>query len=280
MTMKGLQMVNNSLTETETANTFSTYISGNSVKKKINEIIGGKDGQAFMTSIISAVSANPKLQECSHASILSSAMIGAALKLSPSPQLGQYYIVPYNKEAQFQIGYKGYIQLAIRSGYYKKLNVLAIKEGELVKYDPMIEEITVNLIEDEAERSKAETVGYYAMLEYLNGFRKTLYWSKTKMLDHAKEYSEAYKYDLKKNYSYSFWTKDFDSMGCKTMLRQLISKWGIMSIDMQAAYEEDNTALNKAEAKTDYIDNKPEAKPEKVAEQNDDMPFGEEPEAK
>ena len=95
-------------------------------------------------------------------------------------------------EAQFQLGYKGYIQLAIRSGYYKKLNVLAIKEGELIRYNPLEEEIEVSLIEDDIEREETPTAGYYAMFEYENGFKKSMYWSKKKMLAHADKYSAAF----------------------------------------------------------------------------------------
>lgn len=273
--------VKNSLVNKEPKQTFSAFLATDAMKKKINEMVGGKDGQQFVTAIISAVSTNPQLSECENSSIVSAALLGQALKLSPSPQLGQYYIVPFNnsdrgcKVAQFQLGYKGYIQLAIRSGQYKKINVLAIKEGELIEYDQLNEEIKVNLIEDEELREQAKTVGYYAMFEYLNGFRKTLYWSKNKMLAHADKYSKAFSVNATKGkypkvsfedfeagkvaeedmwkYS-SFWYKDFDGMAYKTMLRQLISKWGIMSIDMQTAMEKD-MAVIKENGDYEYIDN-------------------------
>lgn len=248
--------VKNSLVNKEPKQTFSAFLATDAMKKKINEMVGGKDGQQFVTAIISAVSTNPQLAECENSSIVSAALLGQALKLSPSPQLGQYYIVPFNnsekgcKVAQFQLGYKGYIQLAIRSGQYKKINVLAIKEGELIEYDPLNEEIKVNLIEDEELREQAETIGYYAMFEYMNGFRKTLYWTKQKMEAHALKYSKGYK--AKKGYT--FWEKDFDGMAYKTMLRQLISKWGIMSVDMQTAMEKD-MAVIKENGDYEYIDN-------------------------
>lgn len=248
--------VKNSLVNKEQKQTFSAFLATDAMKKKINEMVGGKDGQQFVTAIISAVSTNPQLAECENASIVSAALLGQALKLSPSPQLGQYYIVPFNnsergcKVAQFQLGYKGYIQLAIRSGQYKKINVLAIKEGELIEYDPLNEEIKVNLIEDEELREQAETIGYYAMFEYMNGFRKTIYWTKQKMEAHALKYSKGYK--AKKGYT--FWEKDFDGMAYKTMLRQLISKWGIMSVDMQTAMEKD-MAVIKENGDYEYIDN-------------------------
>lgn len=247
--------VNNSLQKKPTSDTFSNFMTGDGVKRKINEVVGGKDGQRFITSIISAVSTNPALAECDQGSILSAAMLGESLKLSPSPQLGQYYMVPFNdrnrgcKVAQFQLGYKGYIQLAIRSGYYKKLNVLSIKEGELISFNPLEEEIEVQLIDDEEVRENAPTIGYYAMFEYSNGFKKAMYWSKKKMECHALKYSMGYK--AKKGYT--FWEKDFDGMAYKTMLRQLISKWGIMSIEMQTAQERDMAVIT--ETGFEYIDN-------------------------
>ena len=138
---------------------FSVAIQSNMYKNLINQTLGDKErATRFIASISSAVATNQDLQECDAGTILSGALLGESLNLSPSPQLGQYYLVPFNdskkgyKVAQFQLGYKGYIQLAIRSGQYKKLNVLAIKKDELIKYDPLNEEIEVNLIDDEEER--------------------------------------------------------------------------------------------------------------------------------
>ena len=248
-------MVNNSLVKSKKTN-LTAYLTSDAVKSQINKVIGGNNGDRFVSSIISAVQANASLKECTSPSIVSAALLGYSLKLSPSPQLGQYYLVPfYNRkkglsEAQFNLGYKGYIQLALRSGQYKKLNVLAIKEGELINYNPLDEEIEVKLIDDEEERENAKTIGYYAMFEYLNGFKKTMYWSKAKMESHALKYSQGYK--AKKGYT--FWEKDFDSMAYKTMLRQLISKWGIMSIDMQSALDSDMGVI-KEDGTVDYVDN-------------------------
>lgn len=273
--------VQNSLVKKEQKQTFSAFLATDAMKKKINEMVGGKEGQQFVTAIISAVSTNPQLAECDNASIVSAALLGQALKLSPSPQLGQYYMVPFNdnkrgcKVAQFQLGYKGYIQLAIRSGQYKKINVLAIKEGELIEYDPLNEEIKVNLIEDDEVRENTETIGYYAMFEDLRGFRKTMYWSKQKMEAHALKYSMGYR--AKKGYT--FWEKDFDGMAYKTMLRQLISKWGVMSIEnnydtqMQKALDADMAVINE-NGNYDYVDNtefvtEVEIKKDDVTNEND-----------
>ena len=149
------------------------------------------------------------------------------------------------KVATFVLGVKGYIQLALRSGQYRKLNVLELKQGELISYDPLSEDIKVNLIDDEAQRDAAATIGYYAMFEYINGFKKSLYWSKAKMERHALKYSAAYRYDKNTGKTMSYWSKDFDQMSQKTMLRQLISKWGIMSYAMQIAIESDNAVLKE-----------------------------------
>lgn len=238
---------------------FSVAIQSDGYKKLINNTLGNpKKAERFVAAITSAISVNAELQDCDAGSILSSALLGESLNLSPSPNLGQYYLVPFNdkkkgKVASFILGYKGYLQLAIRSGYYKKINVVAIKEGELVSFNPLEEEVEVNLIEDEETRENVTTIGYYAMFEYLNGFRKAMYWSKTKMVEHAKKYSPGYKKDLANGWSYTFWTKDFDSMAFKTMLRQLISKWGIMSIDLQTAFDADIESENNRNV--DVVDN-------------------------
>jgi recombination protein RecT len=248
--------------------TFTDFVSQADIRNKINSVVGGEGGQRFIASIISAVNVNPALQECTYGTILSAAFLGEALKLSPSPQLGHYYIVPFKDKnsvmpkANFILGYKGYIQLAIRSGQYKKLTVLAIKEGELLCYNPLTEELKINLIQNDIEREKTPTVGYYAMFELTNGFSKTLYWSKDKMLVHADRYSAAFnlkkatelwagKIPMNEAWKYSsFWYKDFDGMAYKTLLRQLISKWGIMSIEMQNAIENDgdNNDMNITQA--------------------------------
>jgi len=271
---------------------FSVAIQTEGYKNLINNTLQDpKRAQRFIASVSSAVAVNPSLQDCDAGTILAGALLGESLGLSPSPQLGQYYLVPFDlKEkrdkstgevisparvvATFILGYKGYIQLALRSGQYKKLNVLAIKKGELIHYDPLNEEIEVKLIQVELTRETAETIGYYAMFEYVNGFRKTMYWSKEKMLAHAERFSAAFgpapekgKFPGRVSYSdylngnykkgtewiySSFWYKDFDGMAFKTLLRQLISKWGIMSIEMMSAFEGDGYPI-KHDGTPEYI---------------------------
>lgn len=278
-------MVNNSLAKKQTKTTFSAFLAKDAVKNQINSIVGGKDGQRFISAIVSAVSVNPALQECDNSTILSGALLGESLKLSPSPQLGYYYLVPFNdkergKVATFQLGYKGYIQLAIRSKQYKKLNVMAIKEGELEYFDPLNEDIKINLMVDDWDaREEAPTVGYYAFFELLDGFRKAIYWSKKQMIAHADKFSPAFSkdattvkvkgveknkvsfadfeagnYDPKDAWMYSsFWYKNFDSMAYKTMLRHLLSKWGPMSTELQQAFSSDMTFEN-ADGSRNYVE--------------------------
>jgi len=252
--------MNNSLTKKNSIipadkQNFGVYMTSDAVKTRINQVLGEERGIKFSASIIAAVNSNPTLKECDNPSILSAALLGETMKLSPAGTLSQFYIVPYNdnkngrKVAQFQLGYKGYIQLAIRTGQYKRLNVMEIKKGELIKYDALEETIDVNLIDDEEAREKAETIGYYAFFELANGFRKTLYWSKSKMERHALRYSKGYA--AKKGYT--FWEKAFDEMAKKTMLRQLIGKWGAMSIEFQMAYTADMASIDAA-GNYNYVD--------------------------
>lgn len=237
---------------------FSAMINTQGFQKALtNSLKNPREIQKFTAAITSVVSTNPELEKCDAGTILSAALCGHSLGLPPSPQLGQYYIVPFNDRknnrtvATFVLGYRGYIQLAIRSGQYKRLNVIEIKEGELLSWNPLTEEIEVNLISDEAVRTVAKTIGYYACFSYINGFEKAIYWSKEKMEQHATRYSAGYKNDVKNGTSYTFWAKSFDDMAKKTMLRQLISKWGVMSVEMQNAFEADTHAINE-DGSVDY----------------------------
>lgn len=251
---------------------FSMMINSKGYQKLINNTFGDPNrSKRFVASITSAVAVNPALQDCEAGSILASALLGESLNLSPSPQLGQFYLVPFNdkkagvKKAQFILGYKGYLQLVMRSGQVKKINAVEIKDGELIKFDPLKEEIECKLIEDWNEREATETIGYYAFFELTNGFIKAIYWSKEQMMSHADKYSMAFsrqayiniqegKIPEKDMWKYSsFWYKNFDDMAKKTMLRQLISKGGCpMSTEMIMAYEKDNS-FNEVDDNGDVI---------------------------
>lgn len=249
---------------------FSVAIQTKTYQSMIANTLRDPDRQKrFVASITSAVAVNPALQECEASTILAGALLGESLNLSPSPQLGQYYLVPFKQKekrnrqgelispettkATFVLGYKGYIQLALRSGSYKDLDVMEIKQGEFKGKDPRTGRPMFEFMSDEEAWEKAPTIGYMAFFEYLNGFTKMLYWSKDKMMRHADQYSPAFSASAYKKlqdgeipngelwkYS-SFWYKDFDGMAKKTMLRQLISKWGIMSTEMVKAMDTDNS---------------------------------------
>ena len=188
---------------------FSAFMSQENVKNLIQQAVG-KNAQSFTASIISAVSNNPQLQECTQHTILSAALLGESLKLSPSPQLGQYYLVPFAKRdkagniicynAQFVLGAKGYKQLAMRSGQYKDLEVLEIKEGEYKGRDKFTGKQKFEFVENDDERDELPTIGYMARFELLNGFEKVVYWTKQKMLKHANTYSAAFNADKYDDY--------------------------------------------------------------------------------
>lgn len=265
----------------------NSYLELPETVNRLSEKLGLTEAKRFRAALSSAMSTNPVLSlDCDFGTVVNAALIGHSLDLPPSPQLGYYYIVPYNnrkrkcKEGQFQIGYKGYIQLAMRSGYYKKLNVSEIKDGEFKSWNPLTEELDVALITDPVERDKAKTVGYCGYFEYLNGFTKTVYWTLGGMEVHADKYSQAYELESDKllkagkipqgelwKYS-SFWYADFDMMAKKTVIRSMLGKWGAMSVDMQRAYEQDiksesvpfteaqaaTSGANQAEAGSETVD--------------------------
>lgn len=230
------------------------YLAQEAVKANVESVVGQKDAQRFISSVVSAVQTNPELAKCTNSSILSAALLGQSLNLPQSPQLGMFYFVPYkNKngtvEAQFQLSYKGLLNLAQRSGQYKKIHVTDIREGELKSYNPIEDEYVFEPEMDIAKRLALPIIGYYAYYELLNGYKEKLYWSREKMEAHAKRYSASYR----NGWSSSIWTTDFDKMAYKTMLRQLISK-APMSVEMQRAYTGDQAVIRE-DGTPEYIDN-------------------------
>ena len=234
------------------------FLTGDSAKKSIEDVVGKKDCQRFISSLVSAVQTNPGLSECTNNSLLNAALIGHSLNLPQSPQLSYFYLIPFAnskkgcKEATFQLGYRGYIQLAMRSGQYLKINACDIREGELKTYNPITDEYVFEPVLDYEKRGKLPVVGYYGYFILTNKYKKEIYWDKARMEAHAKKYSASYR----KGWD-SFWKSDFDEMARKTIIRQLISKWGIMSVDMEKAYTND-MAVILDDGSTEYIDNTPD----------------------
>lgn len=266
---------------------FSAMINTTGYQQMIASTLRDPDRQKrFVASITSAVANTPALATCNPATILAGGLLGEGLNLSPSPQLGQYYLVPFKckvkgpdgkviqqngqdlveYKAQFVLGYKGYVQLAERSGQYKHLNVVELKEGEFHGFNRLNEELIDYVpIDDFDVWENADTVAYYAFFEYMNGFQKAICWTKDQMLSHADRYSKAFSrqaYQKILNHEIpdrdiwkysSFWYKDFDRMAEKTMLRHLISRWGIMSTEMQMAFSHDNSFADINEDNGDVV---------------------------
>lgn len=233
----------------------ANFLADDSIKANVEKIVGSKDAQRFISSLVSAVSTNPGLAECTNKSLLNAALLGQSLDLPQSPQLGMFYMIPYDnkktgvKEAQFQISYKGLIQLAIRSGQYKKLHVTDIREGELKYYNAITDEYTFTPETDMAKRINLKVIGYYAYFELVNGYKKDIYWSREQMEEHAKKYSVSYR----KGWD-SVWKSDFDRMAFKTLIKQLLSRYGVMSVEMSKAVVNDQAVLEE-ENDPKYVDN-------------------------
>ena len=193
------------------------------------EALLDKSAASFMSSILAIYKSNKKLQECSPDSILAAAGIAAALKLPINPSLGFAFIVPYKGHATFQIGWKGFVQLAMRSGQYRTLNSGSVREGQIEEIDFVTGEII------RGEKISDEIVGYVAYMELINGFKKSLYMSLDEMQAHAEKYSQSYAYDLRSGRKSSVWSTNFDAMAKKTVLKKLLNNFGIISIDQQSA---------------------------------------------
>ena len=210
-------------------------LNAESVQQQFKAVLAENAG-AFVASIIDLYNTDRTLQMCDPKNVVMEALKAASLKLPINKQLGFAWIVPYRdgKTGQyiptFQLGYKGYIQLCMRTGAYRYINADVVYEGELVKCDKLTGEIEI----DPEKRISDKKIGYFAFIETLNGFRKTLFMPAEEVIKHAQQYSKSY------GIKNSVWATDFDAMALKTCLRLLLSKYGIMSVEMQKAYIEDN----------------------------------------
>jgi len=231
------------------------YLSDESIKKRLDEVLGN-ESNAFAASLVNAVSSNALLQKCTPQSIMGAAFTAAALKLPIDPNLGFSAIIPYKDKAQFQIMYKGFLQLAIRTGLYENINANTVYQDEIKSYNPITGE--VEFVESFKEctdrKNNANIAGYYAFLKLKNGFKHEVFMTPEEVQAHALKYSQKYNYDLRNNKATSKWITDFDAMAKKTVLKSLISKWGIMSVSMQQALEFDQKVFAD-ENTSNYEDN-------------------------
>ena len=196
--------------------TVKQLLSADAVKAKFDDVLGKKAPQ-FTTSLINVVNSNNQLKKADANSVIASALVAASLDLPVNPSLGYMYIIPYGGTAQPQIGYKGYIQLAQRSGQYKHLNAIPVYEGELKGWNPLTEEVVYEPKQD--RDTDDQPIGYLGYMELLNGFSKTVYWTHKQIDDHRREFSKSGGKDKPKG----VWADHYDAMALKTVLRNLLT---------------------------------------------------------
>lgn len=238
------------------------------MQKKFEQVLDKKAPQ-FMSSLLNLYSGDPNIQAAEPMSIISSAMVAASLDLPVDKNLGYAWIVPFydskkgHKAAQFQLGYKGYIQLALRTGQYKAINVIAVREGELKKWNRLTEEIELDLEGATSEK----VIGYCGYFKLINGFEKTVYWTRDEIEAHRIKHNKM----KDKKALNNVWKSDYDAMAMKTVLRNMLGKWGILSIEMQTAISNDEQETHDItdeanEEEPEVIDYQPESETAKEEE--------------
>jgi recombination protein RecT len=235
---------------------FTGTLNSTNMANYLAQTLGEKKAE-FVANVTTLVSNNQMLQHCDAYSVIFSALKATALDLPLDSNLGFAYVIPYNDKAsgkqlaQFQLGYKGFIQLAMRSGQFKTINVRDVKEGEIVGEDFISGEMQFKSVED---RENKKVVGYVAFFRLINGFEKMEYWSVEKIDAHAMKYSQTYANPKTRNYS--TWAKNFDAMARKTCIKLLLSKYAPMSVQMQSAIKADQAVITEQGER--YIDNEPQ----------------------
>jgi recombination protein RecT len=239
--------------------TFNQTITSPSTQKYLDDLLHDRKGQ-FVSNLTALVANNANLQECEPFTLMFAALKATALNLPIEPSLGMAHVIPYkNKkrgvtEAQFQIGYKGFQQLALRTGQYKHINTTEVRQGEIGKRNRLTGEIDWNWIDDEAKRLETPIIGYVNYFCLLNGFESTFYMSKEEMNAHALRYSQTYKSTISYIKEQSKWTTDFDAMALKTVIKLNLSKNGVLSTELQDAIRADQSVMRE-ENKYEYDDN-------------------------
>jgi recombination protein RecT len=233
-----------SIQKNNVALNLSQYLRNDNVVKRLNQLVGD-NAEKWISTILTVGTSSPQLRECDPKTIVHAAIQSISLKLDIDKNLGFAHIVPYGKVAQFQMGYKGFIQLAIRSGKYQTINADMVYEGEIEKPNKLTGELIIN----EDNKKSDKIIGYFAYFKTTNGFEKSLYMTKEQIEKHAKTYSKSF------NNEKGRWKLDFDKMALKTVLKALLSKYGILSIDMQNAIKTDQSVIKDVDCEDiDYID--------------------------
>lgn len=254
----------------------ASYLASPAVRENIENVLGKANVDSFVSDVVACVQNNETLAKCTNKSIFTAALLSKSINLPLTPQLGYAYLVPfdnkkqkdgktvYEKDAVFQMGWKGYVQLALRSNNYKKLLATDVRKGEIGNFNPFEDLFEMKPLDFEKRNAKDDKgnylvpiIGYYAKMVMVNGFTKELYMTHEEMLEYAKKYSKAYRRDLDKHTQYSFWSTKFDDMAKKTMLRQLLGKWGLLTAELERAYVCDMAVIDE-DGNPDYVDNKPD----------------------
>lgn len=270
--------MNNSLTE------IKRYVNSNEIKNRFHDILGKKAPQ-FMASLVNTVGSNPALSNCNPNSIMSASFVAAALDLPIDPNLGFAAIIPYSKNvknpktgryekqpiAQFQIMTKGFVQLGIRTGQYERIYASVVYKDELKSFNPITGECL--FVDDFNATSQRKTgndediAGFYAWFKLKTGYKQEFYMSKEEVLAHARTYSTSFRYDQKSGTNSSVWSTNFKAMGKKTVIKLLLSHWGILSIAMQRAILDDQKTFD-INGRSEYGDNKPDIQEELAVDNN------------
>jgi len=234
------------------------FLSSPVIQKNIESVVGERK-QQFITSVASLVNSNEALQRVDRKSLFAACLVAASLDLPINPNLGFAYIIPYKDQAQFQMGYKGFIQLAMRSGQFQTLNVTDVREGEIVANNRLSGEIEFTWLDD---RDDLAVVGYVAYMRLTNGFEKSLYMTTKELTKHGMKFSQS----MKKGFG--LWKDDFNSMAKKTVIKMLLSKYAPMTTQMQTATLADQAVIEDDKYK--YLDNEP-IHPEEVATEKEQL---------
>lgn len=226
-----------------------SYLDSPELTERLQNAMTPQKKEIFKTSLLNVVNSNSLFEKADPLSIIQSALVATTLDLPINSSLGYAYIIPYGTKAQFQLGYKGLIQLAQRTGQYQTISASEVREGQIKAYDPL------KGVEFDWTITDGEVIGYVAYFKLINGFEKYLYMSLKDLEAHGKKYSKSY--DSKDKYTKEYngiWRTNFDAMAKKTVLKQLISKFGIMSVEMQDAVVKDQQVIDK-DGNGEYIDN-------------------------
>lgn len=250
--------VSHALTQKQEPKNVVSLMQSDAIRQRIEFLLKDRASQ-FIASVSSLMNATPQLQACEPKSVLAACMTAAALDLPINKDLGFAHIIPYKSGrgdervslAQFQMGYKGFIQLAMRSGQYSRMNAVIVNKEAFDGYDDVGEPIIKWALIDETK----DAVGYAFAFKLLNGFSKTIFWTVDKVMDHAERYSQSYRYDLQDKKKASLWSTNVPAMGLKTVIKAGLNKWGILSVDMQRALQEDQAARTDVDSPPIFPDN-------------------------